>query len=124
MRRDQSSKIVLTLTKRKGKKVTNTFIKGKRYTPKQLYKLITESTFSNLCIDLMQLTNIRLEAYEDGKKVMSKTIDTDQLKLLTKRFKTNKRYSCRSHKTFNKLVELSGLAVNKRCGRKSRNQVV
>ncbi len=62
----------------------------------------------------MQLTNITLEAYEDGKKGMSRMLDTDLLELLTKRFKTNKKYSGRALKSWNKLVELSELPVNKR----------
>ncbi len=86
---DHSSQIVPTLTKRKGKKATDTAKRCKGHTPKQPFKLTSESTYGDLYIEAMQLTNITLEVYEDGKKGISRKIDTDRLELLTKRFKTN-----------------------------------
>ena len=62
----------------------------------------------------MQLANMRLEAYNGDKNVISRKIDTDLLDLLTKQFKTNKAYSGEALKAWKKLIKLSGLSVNKR----------
>ena len=61
----------------------------------------------------MQLADMRLEAYKGDKKVTSRKTDADLLEL-TKQFRTNKAYIGGALKTWNKLVELSGLSVNKR----------
>lgn len=81
---------------------------------KNPYKLTPQSTFGNLTIDPAKLLEMRLEAYKDGKKVISRRIDGDVLELLTKRYNAKKKYSGGALKTWNKLVELSGLPPNKR----------
>ena len=100
----------------RGKK---THVTGKRletglgHETKNPYKLTQESTFGNLYIDPTKLLEMRLEAYKGDKKVMSRKVDADLLELLTKRFNAKKTYSGGTLKTWNKLVELSGLPPNK-----------
>ena len=87
---------------------------GLGHVNKNPYKLTPESTFGNLYIDPTKLLEMRLEAYKGDKKVMSRKVDADLLELLTMRFNAKKTYSGGILKTWNKLVELSGLPSNKR----------
>ena len=55
-----------------------------------------------------------MEAYRDGKKVLSRKADQDLIELLTKRYNSKKVYSEKALETFAKLIDLSGLPINAR----------
>ena len=81
---------------------------------KNPYKLTDEGMFGNLQIDPQKLLDLKVEAYRDGKKVLSRKADQDLIELLTKRYNTKKVYSEKALRTFAKLIDLSGLPVNPR----------
>ena len=81
---------------------------------KNPYKLTDDGMFGNLQIDLAKLYEFRVEAYKDGKKVLSRKADPDLIELLTKRYNTKKEYSQHALKTFEKLIDLSGMPLNTR----------
>ena len=81
---------------------------------KNPYKLTADSMFGNLWIDPDKLNELKLEAFKEGKKVLSRKVDFDLLELLTKRFNTKKDYSQKALDTFSKLIELSGVPINAR----------
>jgi hypothetical protein len=81
---------------------------------KNPYKLTSDYLFGNLYIDPHKLLDLKLEAYKDGKKVISKPIDYDFITLLTKRYDSRKKYSSESKTMFSRLIKLSGLPVNSR----------
>ena len=79
---------------------------------KNPYKLREDYTFGNLSINPQKLLDLKLEAFKNGKKIISKKIDYDFINLITKRFNSNKKYSNESLSLFNKLIKLSGLPTN------------
>ena len=81
---------------------------------KNPYKLTDEGMFGNLQIDPQKLLELKVEAYRDGKKVLSRKADQDLIELLTKRYNTKKVYSEKALETFAKLIDLSGLPINAR----------
>ena len=81
---------------------------------KNPYKLTGEGMFGNLQIDPQKLLELKVEAYRDGKKVLSRKADQDLIELLTKRYNTKKVYSEKALETFAKLIDLSGLPINAR----------
>ncbi len=80
---------------------------------KNPYKLTPEGMFGTLWIDIEKLGQLRLEAYRDGKKVLTQKIDRDLVELLTKRYNSRRTYSPSSTQIFAKLIDLSGV-VNPR----------
>ena len=52
--------------------------------------------FGNVYINPSKLLDMKLEAYKDGKKVLSRRIDTDLHDLLTKRY-DSKECTVRNH---------------------------
>ncbi len=64
--------------------------------------------FGNLWIDPEKLGELKLEAYRDDKKVLTRAVDRDFVELLTKRFNSKTTYSPASVKIFSKLIDLSG----------------
>lgn len=87
---------------------------GQGIKTKNPYKLTDEGKFGNLWINPHKLNELKLEAYKDEKKVLSRKADQDLIELLTKRYNTKKQYSEKSLKLFAKLIDLSGLPVNNR----------
>ena len=90
-------------------------IKPKKVTQKHNpYKVSADGTFGALQIDLDKLTGyLKLEAYKNGKRVLSRKVDGDLFDLITKRLNPKKKYSDISLAMFNKLVELAELPINR-----------
>ena len=76
---------------------------------KNPYKLTDEGMFGNLQIDPQNLLDLKVEAYRNGKKVLSRKADQDLIELLTKRYNTKKVYSEKVLETYAKLIDLTGL---------------
>ena len=74
---------------------------------------------SGLLIDLPKLfAQLKLIAYKDGQKVMDKQVDFDTLDLLTKRFKSKKKYGNLARTVFDDLNRLSEIPIprtSKKC---------
>ena len=81
---------------------------------KNPYKLNKDSMFGNLFINPEKLNQFHHEAYNGDKKVLSRKMDIALMDLLTKRYNSKRLYSDKSLKTFGKLIELSGLPLNRR----------
>ena len=87
---------------------------GEGIAPKNPYKLNKDSMFGNLYIDPSMLSQFKLDAYNRDKKVLSRKIDIDLMDLLSKRYDSKRVYSKNALDTFGKLIELSGLPLNRR----------
>ena len=57
---------------------------GRGMKSKNPYKLTSDGMFGNLWIDQEKLSNFKLEAYKDDKKVLSRKVDWDLIELLKK----------------------------------------
>ena len=79
------------------------------------YKINLENgTYGNLLIDIPKLYGqLRLVAYQNGKKVYDKQVDFDTLDLLTKRFNSKKKYSPLSKMVFNELNNMSEIPIHR-----------
>ena len=82
--------------------------------PRHPYKLTKDFKFGQLTIDPEKLSQMKLVAFQNGKKVLNKPADYDLIDLLQKRFNSKRQYSPAALATFKKLVELSGLPINHR----------
>jgi len=74
------------------------------------------SSFGTLQIDPDRLAELRLEAYKDGKKVLSRKVDYDCIDLLTKRFNKRKTYSKAALSAYARLSELSDIKSRSKKG--------
>jgi len=71
--------------------------------------------FGKLQLDADALANLRLIAYRDGKKVLSRKVDLDFIDLLTKRRNSRRTYSDASITTLTKLTDLAGITKTGGC---------
>jgi len=81
------------------------------HTAKNPYKLSSDYTFGNLYINPQKLLDLKIEAFKNGKKVLSQKADYDLIELLTKRYDSRKQYSAHSKALFSKLIAMSGLPL-------------
>ena len=92
--------------------------KGIKYnqTKRNIYKINKKTgKYGNLKIYLpMLISQLKLIACKDGKKVYDKRVDFDTLDLFTKRFNSKKRYSDLSKNVFNEINQISEIPIHKR----------
>ncbi|XP_048576718.1 uncharacterized protein LOC125559018 [Nematostella vectensis] len=89
--------------------------KGLYNQPKRnAYKISQNGRYGTLKIDVPKLMgNLRLIAHKDGQKVYDKRVDLDTIYIITKRFKSSKKYSDLSRMVFNELNELGELPIHR-----------
>ena len=73
-------------------------------------KINSDHMFGSLYIDPNKLLEMRLEAFKNGKKVISQAIDHSFLELLTKRYNPRRSYSENAQNIFGKMIKLSGIS--------------
>ena len=86
------------------------------YTQKKrnAYKISQKGQYGGLVIDLPKLRgHLKVVAHKNGQKVYDKQADFDTLDLLTKRFKSNKKYSELARSVFNDLNRLSEIPIHR-----------